>query len=64
VFVQEHYFVTKSFAAVREAFSNTCPDKGPKTTIHRLVTNSRDKQLLIERTAAPTSSFNNGIQLQ
>jgi hypothetical protein len=27
VFILEHYFASKSFAAVREAFSNSCPDK-------------------------------------
>jgi hypothetical protein len=40
VFILEHYFASKSFAAVREAFSNAHPDKEVpnKTTIHRLVT--------------------------
>jgi hypothetical protein len=39
VFILEHYFVSKSSAAVREAFSNMYPDKEVpnKTTIHRLV---------------------------
>jgi hypothetical protein len=27
VFILEHYFASKSFAAVREAFSNAYPDK-------------------------------------
>jgi hypothetical protein len=35
VFILEHYFALKSFAAVREAFSNVYPDKEvPKKTIH------------------------------
>jgi hypothetical protein len=40
VFIPEHYFASKSFAAVREAFSSAYPDKKVpnKTTIHRLVT--------------------------
>jgi hypothetical protein len=44
VFVLEHYFTSKAFAAVREAFSNASPDKEVpnKTTIHRLVTKFRD----------------------
>jgi hypothetical protein len=44
VFILEHYFASKSFAAVREAFSNEYPDKGVpnKTTIHRLVIIFRD----------------------
>jgi hypothetical protein len=44
VFILEHYFASKSFAAVREAFSNVYPDKEVpnKTTIHRLVTKFRD----------------------
>jgi hypothetical protein len=44
VFVLEHYFVLKSFVAVREAFSNAYPDKEVpnETTIHRLVTKLRD----------------------
>jgi hypothetical protein len=44
VFILEHYFASKSFAAVREAFSNAYPDKEVpnKTTIHRLVTKFRD----------------------
>jgi hypothetical protein len=39
VFILEHYFASKSFAAVREAFSNAYSDKevSNKTTIHRLV---------------------------
>jgi hypothetical protein len=28
VFILEHYFASKSFAAVRKAFSNAYPDKG------------------------------------
>jgi hypothetical protein len=39
VFILEHYFAPKSFAAVREEFSNAYPDKGVqnKTIIHLLV---------------------------
>jgi hypothetical protein len=57
VLILEHYFTSKSFAAVREAFSNAYPDKEllNKTTIHRLVTRFRNTgsvylwQVLIER---------------
>jgi hypothetical protein len=39
VFILEHYFASKSFAAVREAFSNAYPDKEVSNkTMHRLVT--------------------------
>jgi hypothetical protein len=40
VYILKHYFVSKSFIAVREAFSNAYPDKEVpnKTTIHRLTT--------------------------
>jgi hypothetical protein len=40
----EHYSASKLFAAVREAFSNACPDKEVpnKTTIHRLLITFRD----------------------
>jgi hypothetical protein len=40
MFILEHYFLSKSFAAVREAFSIVYPDKDVpnKTTVHRLVT--------------------------
>jgi hypothetical protein len=43
VFILEHHFASKSFAAVREAFSNAYRDKkvSNKTTIHRLVTKFR-----------------------
>jgi hypothetical protein len=53
--VLEHYFALKSFAAVREAFSNAYPDKEVpnKTTVHRLVLKFRDtgslRQVLIGR---------------
>jgi hypothetical protein len=42
--ILEHYFTSKSFAAVREAFSSAYPDKEVpnKTTTRRLVTKSRD----------------------
>jgi hypothetical protein len=44
VFVLEHNFASKSFAAVCETFSNAYPDKEVpnKTTIHRLVKKFRD----------------------
>jgi hypothetical protein len=44
VFILEHYFTSKSSAAVREAFSNAYPDKEVpnKITIHRLVTKFRN----------------------
>jgi hypothetical protein len=44
VFVLEHYFASKSFAAVREALSKAYPDKEEpnKTTIHQLVTKFLD----------------------
>jgi hypothetical protein len=44
VFILEHYFASKSFAAVREACNNANPDKEvpKKTTAHRLVTKFRD----------------------
>jgi hypothetical protein len=40
VFILEHYFASKSFVAVREAFSNAYPDKEVPndTIIHRRVT--------------------------
>jgi hypothetical protein len=43
VFILEHYFASKSFAAVSEAFSNVCPDKEVpnKTTVCRVVTKFR-----------------------
>jgi hypothetical protein len=35
VFILEHYFALKSFAAVREAFSNKYPEKeAPNKTIY------------------------------
>jgi hypothetical protein len=38
----EHYFGSKSFAAVREAFSNAYPNKEvPNKTMYRLVTKLR-----------------------
>jgi hypothetical protein len=44
VFILEHYFASKSCAAVREAFSNAYPDEEVqnKIKIHRLVTKFRD----------------------
>jgi hypothetical protein len=40
VFILEYYFASKSFSAVREAFSSVYPHKEVpnKTTTHRLVT--------------------------
>jgi hypothetical protein len=57
VFILEHYFASKSFAAVHEAFSNAYSDREVpnKTIIHRLVTEFRNTgsvclwQVLIER---------------
>jgi hypothetical protein len=52
VFILEHYFASKSFAAVREAFSNSYPDKevpNKTTTIHLLVTKSRDTGGICDR---------------
>jgi hypothetical protein len=45
VFILEHCLASKSSAAVREAFRNEYPDKEvpSKTTIHRLVTEFRNK---------------------
>jgi hypothetical protein len=44
VFIAEHYFASKSFAAVSEALSNVYHDKEvpDKTKIHRLVTTHWD----------------------
>jgi hypothetical protein len=48
VLILKHYFASKSFAAVREAFSIAYPDKEVpnKTTIHRLVTVSGQRKCL------------------
>jgi hypothetical protein len=68
VFILEHYFASKSFAAIRKAFSNAYPDKEVpnKTTIHRLVTifwdteSVRDrKHLLYSRSANSSKEINN-----
>jgi hypothetical protein len=80
VFILEHYFASKSFAAVREAFSNAYPDKEvPNKTIRRLVTKFRETgsvclwQVLIQRQNGRNYgrtnfkqciSCNNGIRLQ
>jgi hypothetical protein len=69
VFILEHNFASKSFAAVREAFNNAYPDKEVpnKTTVHRLVTIFRDTEVFVcdkcsssdktaEITAVPISS--------
>jgi rRNA maturation protein Rpf1 len=47
VFILEHYFASKSFPAVREAFSSAYPDKDVPnmTTIHRLVTKFRRQEV-------------------
>jgi hypothetical protein len=44
VFILERFFASKSFAAVREAFSSVYPDKEVpnKTTVQRRVTAIRD----------------------
>jgi hypothetical protein len=43
VFILKHYFSTKSYAAVREVFSNAYPDKEvPNETIHQMVTKYQD----------------------
>jgi hypothetical protein len=49
VFILEHYFASKSFAAIRKAFSNAYPDKEVpnKTTIHQLVTIFRDTEVFV-----------------
>jgi hypothetical protein len=51
VFILEHYFASKSFAAVYEAFSKMYPDKEVrnKTTVHRLVTKFRDTGSVFDR---------------
>jgi hypothetical protein len=53
----EHYFKSKSLAAIRELFGNTYPDKEvrDKAAVHRLITKFRDTkgdylwQVLVER---------------
>jgi hypothetical protein len=44
VFILENYFASKSSAAGREAFANSCPDTEvrSKKTAHRLVTKFRE----------------------
>jgi hypothetical protein len=43
VLILEHHFASKSFAAVREAFSDAYPDKEvPNKTVHLLITKFRD----------------------
>jgi hypothetical protein len=55
VFILEHYFASKSSAAVREAFSNAYPDKEvPNEPVHRLVTKFRDTGSVCDR-KCPTS---------
>jgi hypothetical protein len=47
MFILEHCFASKSFAAVRETFSNAYPDKEVpnKTILHRLVTTSGTQEV-------------------
>jgi hypothetical protein len=54
VFILEHYLVSKSFAAVREAFSSAYPGKKVpnKTPIHQLVTKFRDIGSVLSVTSA------------
>jgi hypothetical protein len=50
VFILEHNFVSKSFAAVREEFNNVYPDKKvPNKAIHRLATKIRDTGSVCDR---------------
>jgi hypothetical protein len=51
VFIPKHYFASKLFAAVREAFSNAYPDKKVpnKTAIHRLVRIFRETGSICDR---------------
>jgi hypothetical protein len=51
VFILDHYFESKLFAAVREAFSNAYPDMEvpSKTTVHRLVTKFWDTGSVCDR---------------
>jgi hypothetical protein len=51
VFILENYFTSKSFADVREAFSNAYPDKEVpnETTVYRLVTKFRDTRNVCDR---------------
>jgi hypothetical protein len=68
VFILEHNFASKSFAAVREAFSNAYTDKEvPNKTIHRPITKFRTQEVFVcykcsssdktaEITAVPISS--------
>jgi hypothetical protein len=51
VFIQEHYIAPKSFAAVREAFSNAFSNKEVhnKTTVHRILTTFRDTGSIYNR---------------
>jgi hypothetical protein len=53
VFILEHHFTSKSFAAVREAFSNANPDKEvpKKTIIQRLVTKFGARKCLLVTSA-------------
>jgi hypothetical protein len=81
VFILEHFFASKSFSSLREEFSSAYPgsEVPNKTTIHRLVTQLRDRgsvrvwQVLIERQNSwnyGRTDFkqrircNNGIRLQ
>jgi hypothetical protein len=50
-FILEHYFASKLFAAFREVFSSTYPDKEvpKKTTVHRQVTAFRDTGSVLQQ---------------
>jgi hypothetical protein len=49
VFILEHYFTSKLFAAVHGAFRNVYPDKEVqnKTTMHWLVTKFRAQEVFV-----------------
>jgi hypothetical protein len=51
VFILEHYFASKSFTAVREAFSYAYPYKEVpnKTTVQRLVTKFRGTESVCDK---------------
>jgi hypothetical protein len=53
--ILEHYFASKSFAAVREALSRAHPDKEvPNKITHRLVAKQRTQKCMLQETC-PTS---------
>jgi hypothetical protein len=61
----ERYFASKSFAVVREAFSNAYPDKvvWNKTTVHRLVTKFRDTGSVCDRKYVRRRTVLTGVKL-